>query len=108
MLLTLQVYTQTSNLRGFVYEKETGEPIIFTNVFFYRTTIGAATDVNGYFVISRIPPGDYTLMVSFMGFDTLRMPVTLKGGEVLTKNLYLTKSALVIEGVHITAEREEA
>ncbi|MDZ4204045.1 MAG: TonB-dependent receptor [Bacteroidales bacterium] len=100
--------TTTGTVRGFVYDKEGGEPIIFTNVYFQQTSIGAATDVNGFFVISRIPPGSYTLMVTSMGFDTLRMPLSIKVGDVITRNLFLEKSAVQLEGVQITAEREEA
>ncbi len=114
LLLTLlfvfsgAIYSQDASIRGFVYEKETGEPVIYTNVYLHRTSYGAGTDVNGYFVISRIPPGSYTLMVTYLGFDTLQIPITLKPGELVTKKLYLTKAAFMLEGVNISADREEA
>ena len=59
-----QSFAQFGSVRGFVYEQETGEPVLFTNVYFERTSIGAPTDANGYFAITRIPPGNYTLMVT--------------------------------------------
>ena len=65
---------QYGTIKGFVYEKESGEPIIFTNVFLKKTSIGGTTDVNGYFVISKIPPGNYTLMVTYLGYDSIVMP----------------------------------
>ena len=83
----------TGTIRGFVYESATGEPVIFTNVYLFKTSIGAATDINGYFAITRIPPGEYTLMVTYMGFDTLKMAVTVRKDELISKKLYLTKSA---------------
>ena len=82
--------------------------IIFTNVYLYKTTYGSTTDVNGYFTISRIPDGDYTLMVTYLGFDTLQFPVSIKGNTVITKNLFLTKAAFNLDAVMITADREEA
>lgn len=103
---TLQA--QEGIIRGFVYEEETGEPVIFTNVYLYKTTYGAATDVNGYFTISRIPAGDYTLMVSYMGYDTLREQVSIKGSQVITKKLFLAKAAYNLGEVQITAEQAEA
>lgn len=99
---------QDGVIRGFVYEKETGEPVIFTNVYLYRTSYGAATDVNGYFTISKIPAGSYTLMVTYMGYDTIREQVTLAKGQILTKKLYVAKSAFNLEEVQITAEQAEA
>ncbi len=102
------VQAQYGTIKGFVYEKETGEPIIFTNVYLKKTSIGGTTDVNGYFVISKIPPGNYTLMVTYLGYDSIIMPVTVKVDEVITKKLILTKAAYTLDVVNISAEREEA
>ncbi len=99
---------QDGVIRGFVYEKETGEPVIFTNVYLHRTSYGAATDVNGYFTISKIPTGNYTLMVTYMGYDTVREPITLAKGQVITKKLFVSKAAFNLEEVQITAEQAEA
>jgi len=71
LLLTTAARAQTGTIRGFVYDKATGEPVIFTNVILKGTTTGAATDVNGYYSISKIAPGTYTLMVTYLGYDTL-------------------------------------
>ncbi len=99
---------QNGTIRGFIYEKETGEPIIFTNVYLYKTSFGAASDVNGYFAITKIPPGNYTLMVTYLGYDTLRMDVNVKPDQIYTKNLYLTKSSVMLGTVSISAERQAA
>ncbi|MCX6245666.1 MAG: TonB-dependent receptor [Bacteroidetes bacterium] len=100
------VRAQTGVIRGFVYETETGEPVIFTNVYLYKTSLGAATDVNGFFSIMKIPPGQYTLMVTCMGFDTLQIPVTIKSNDLITKKLNLKKSSVNLEEVNISAARE--
>lgn len=107
LLITVITNAQEAVIRGFVYEKETGEPVIFTNVYLYRTTYGAATDVNGYFTISKIPAGTYTLMVTFMGYDTIREEVTLKKGQVLTKKLYMNPSPVSLQEFEVTAENSE-
>ena len=108
LLSNKTVQAQFGTIKGFVYEKETGEPIIFTNVYFKKTSIGGTTDVNGYFVISKIPPGNYTLMVTYLGYDSIVMPITVKANEVLTKKLILTKGAYNLDVVSISADREEA
>ncbi len=105
---TNSAQAQEASVRGFVYEKESGEPIIFTNVYLYKTSYGAATDVNGYFAITKIPTGNYTLMVTYLGYDTLKIDLSLNAGEVLSKNLYLEKSSLMLDMVNISGEREEA
>ena len=50
---------QTGKIKGFVYDKESGEPVLFTNVTIQGTTLGAATDVNGYYNIVDLPEGNY-------------------------------------------------
>ncbi len=101
-------FGQTGTVRGFVYEKKTSEPVIFTNVYMQGTSIGAATDVNGYFVISKIPVGDYNLMITSMGYDTLIMPISVSDNKVVDKRLYLNNATYALEGVMITADRGEA
>lgn len=108
LMLTSSILAQNGTIRGFVYEKETGEPVIFTNVYLKGTTFGSATDVNGYFAISQITPGDYLLMVTYLGYDTLQMQVTVRTNEIMSKQLYLEKGAYMLEQVQVSAEREEA
>ena len=102
-----RVIGQTGTIRGFVYETETGEPVIFTNVYLYKTSYGAATDINGYFAITKIPPGNYTLMVTYLGFDTLTISVSLKANDLLSKKLYLKKGSFTLNEISISAARED-
>ncbi len=95
---------QTGELRGFVYEEESSEPSIYTSVYLKGTTLGTQTNLDGFFTISRIPPGDYTLIVTSIGFDTISIKTTVKSGDLLTKKLYLKKSAIEIRAVDISAE----
>ncbi len=109
LLLGLQnALAQDAMVRGFVYEASTGEPVIFSNVYLANSTYGNSTDINGYFSITRIPPGQYTLLVTYLGFDTLRIELDLKPNDVLNKRLYLKESAVSLQTVNVTAERMEA
>jgi hypothetical protein len=96
------------SVRGFVYDKESGEPIIFTNVFFQGTTIGVSTDVNGYFSITKIPKGDYTLMTTSIGYDTASVKITIINDQIITHKLYIKRRAIQMKEVEITAEKQEA
>ncbi len=96
-----------ANIRGFVYQKESGEPAIFTLVYLKGTTFGASSDVNGYYSITKVPAGTYTIMVTSMGNDTLQESVTIKAGEILTKKLYLVKSPVKLKTIDVSAEQQE-
>ncbi len=108
VLFPFYLVAQYGTIKGFVYEKESGEPVIYTNVYLQNTSYGAATDVNGYFAISKIPAGNYILLVTYLGFDTLKMEVNVKANEIINKQLYLVKGSYMLEQVQVSAEREEA
>ena len=100
-------FSQSGNIRGFVYDKESGEPIIFCNVFLEGTTIGAATDINGMYNISKVQPGDYTLTVTYLGYDTTKVEIKLSPRQLLSQNLLIGESSIKLNEVKISATREE-
>lgn len=103
-----EALAQTGKIKGFVYEKETGEAVLFTSVYLKGTNYGAATDVNGYYLISNVPAGDYELMVTYLGYDTLKVAVSVSAKELVAQNLFLEKSSIKLAQVEISAERQEA
>lgn len=107
LLCAFVVQAQTGDIRGFVYEQETSEPSIYTSVYLKGTTFGGQTNLDGFFSITRVPAGDYTLMVTSVGFDTIRQAITVKPNDIITKKIYVKKSVIEFREVQITAETEE-
>lgn len=107
LLVSSLIYGQTGSIRGFIYDKSNGEPIIFCNIFLKGTQYGAATDVNGYYNISKIKPGTYTLIVRYLGYDSLTVTVSVKANEIVNKNLNIKQSAVVLGDIDVTAERQD-
>ena len=105
LLLTTTAFSQNGNIRGFVYDKNSGEPIMFCNVFLKGTTIGAPTDINGMYNISKVAAGDYTIMVTYIGYDTSTVNITLRAGKILSQNLEISESSVQLSEVRISAER---
>lgn len=61
----------TGKIAGFITDAKTGEPLPGVNVVLKGTSMGAATDIEGYYVILNVPPGTYTLEASFVGYKML-------------------------------------
>ena len=99
---------QTGVVRGFVYSKASGEPVLFVPVQLEGTTHGATTDANGFYTISKIPAGDYTLMVKTIDFEEYKDSVSIRNGQIITKQIYLTEGENLLESVEVTAEKHEA
>jgi hypothetical protein len=106
-LLIISSYAQNGSIKGFVYEKKSGEPVIFTNVYLEGTSIGSATDVNGYFNISRVPAGNYQLVVSYVGYDSLKQVVKVAPNKTANLKLFLKESSVKLEEFVVSAERQE-
>ena len=109
LFVNILAFGQSDNsLKGFVYEKSTGEPVMFCNVYLKGTTYGCSTDINGYFSITKIPDGKYDVIVTFLGYDTIKDPVELRNNVVINKKYMLTESSVQLEAVSVTAEKIEA
>ncbi len=99
------ILAQEATIRGFVYEEENGEPAMFSNIFLEGTTFGASSDVNGYFLINKIPAGNYNLKVTYLGFDTISVPILLVADKMMNKKFYLKRSSVELETITISGER---
>ncbi|RKY49628.1 MAG: TonB-dependent receptor, partial [Candidatus Neomarinimicrobiota bacterium] len=96
---------QAANISGYITAVKTGEPLSYANIILVRTDYGAATSVHGYYVITGIPPGEYTLRAMMMGYATREIPVRLTPDENLRIDLSLDVSVIQGETVTVTAER---
>ena len=99
---------EDNSIKGFVYEESTGEPMMFTNVYLKGTTFGGSTNENGYFNINRIPDGRYTLLITSVGYDTIRETFNLSKGQSVNRKYYMKETSQKLETVTITADKIEA
>jgi hypothetical protein len=107
LLTPVVLLSQTGNIKGFVYDKTTGEACMFANVFLENTSLGAATDINGYFNINKVPEGKHVVIITYVGYDTLRTEISLKEGGIFSQNYYLTASSVILEEALVSAEKRE-
>ena len=103
----LTLFAQKSSVRGFVYDKENGEPVMFCNVKVEGMPVGASTDVNGFFNITDLPAGKHILLITYIGYDSLRQEINLIDKQILNQKLELSPSMVQIETVTVSADRQE-
>lgn len=70
--IALQAGT-TGKIVGTVTDAETGDPLVGANVVVKDTQRGAATDLDGEYLILNLPPGTYTVTFSNLGYQTVQM-----------------------------------
>jgi hypothetical protein len=107
LLLPFMAMAQNATIKGFVYDKKTGDGMPSANVFLKGTKYSISTDVNGYYQLSGIAPGSYTVQVTFLGYDTIRFTITFKANDIINKKFLLVESATMLDEVDISAKQQE-
>ncbi|KAB5490967.1 TonB-dependent receptor [Flagellimonas hadalis] len=100
MALINYCFAQTTSLNGKVTDNS--EPLPLANVLLKGAEMGTATDVDGLFELTNIPPGDYILMVSSLGYLPFQTKITLGSGEAKTINISLEPSAENLDETVVT------
>jgi len=75
------LFANNYNFSRYVRDKANGEPLIGANIFIERTSIGAATDKNGYYEIKRIKEGEYIFKAAYIGYKTFSELVNVFGDD---------------------------
>jgi CarboxypepD_reg-like domain/TonB-dependent Receptor Plug Domain len=76
---------QNGKVVGKVTDLETGEPLIGANILISGTTMGAATDVNGYYIILNVPPNVYSIVAKYIGYKNVTNSNIEVQGNVTTE-----------------------
>jgi hypothetical protein len=93
-------------VKGFVYDKKSGEPIINANITVVDAKTGVQSDVNGYFSLT-LPSGSYTILATNIGYDSSIMTINLLPGSVLTKKITLGRADVELKGVEVSGRKTE-
>jgi len=65
---TTTAMAQTGTITGRIQTADKGKPIPGANVILMGTNLGAATDPDGFYIITNVSPGTYYLQASFVGY----------------------------------------
>jgi outer membrane receptor protein involved in Fe transport len=97
----------TGKISGYVYDAATGDPLPGANVLIRNTSMGAATNADGFYVILNIPPGEHEVMATYIGYATVQqtaVPVNIDLTTQLDFNMKV--EAFKGEEIIVTAERK--
>ena len=90
-------------LVGTVVNSDTGQPLGASEIVIRRASdgkiISIMTDMRGGFVVPRIPPGDYGLIVRRVGYEPIADVRSAQAGVVDTLRLKLTEKRVFLRGL---------
>ena len=100
--------SQNGTLRGHVYDAQTGSPLISANLQLKGTNTGTITDVNGFYFFTNVPSGDYNLIATYVGYDSISVPVKISPNTIVYKSVTMTESSVQLSEVSISSSREKS
>ena len=95
---------ETAVIRGSVYDAQTGAPLKDCNIVIAGTSLGVRSDVRGNFELEKIPFGQATVIASFIGYASQKLPLTI-AGPVLRLEIRLQPQTLASPAVIVPATR---
>jgi len=104
--LSAAAFAQEGTLRGTIKDAKTKEDIIGATILVQGINKGAATDINGFFSIAKLPAGSYSLKISYVGYDSkIYEGVKVENGQVTDLNLEIQEASSTLAEVKVVAQR---
>lgn len=98
------IQKKAGSIEGIVIDRDTYQPLPGANVIIIDTTMGAATDLSGKFLIKNIPIGTYQIKASMMGYQPeVKTEILVSTHRVTMVNFELSPTVLELgEGIVVT------
>ncbi|MBD3166891.1 TonB-dependent receptor plug domain-containing protein [bacterium] len=108
-LLALTVSTSFAGtpIRGFVIDKQSGEPLPVANVTVEGMQRGSSTNLDGFFAIPNMDPGTYTLKVSYLGYHGIEYDVEVTKDVMEPIRIELLPASVALEEVVYTVKESD-
>ncbi|MGH2568498.1 MAG: TonB-dependent receptor, partial [Bacteroidota bacterium] len=96
----------TGKIAGKVVDAQTGESLPGANIVVEGTSLGASTDIEGNYIIMRVPPGVYTVIASFVGYKRVQVEnIRVSVDFTTTVNITMEPGDIELEPIVVQGER---
>jgi len=96
----------TGKIAGKITDQSTGEALIGANIIVIGTTMGASSDIDGNYFILNLPPGEYQVKASMIGYSSFTFQKVRVSIDQTTKiDFELNPESVELEDVLVTAEK---
>ncbi|WP_289061242.1 TonB-dependent receptor [uncultured Zobellia sp.] len=99
--ISLNTSAQMGNIEG-VISDENGIIVPGANVIISDLNKGAISDFDGRFSLVGVPTGNYTLLISYLGYESVSQNVEVKEKETTSVSIFITPKTLELDGVEVT------
>jgi len=92
-----------ANVFGHIINAADGEHIPFINVLVKDTRIGTITDASGHYILTNIPIGEHTLIVTGMGFETKAIDFSIQAKQTIEIDVEVVPTDINLDAIVITS-----
>ncbi len=101
LLLSTHAFSQTGSIKGTISTND-GKPAPFVNIQLRPTNKGTTTLDDGSYILKEIPAGQYKLVVSSVGLESVELSIWVNAGETSERNITLSESAQKLAEITIS------
>ena len=105
LILLTTVNARGSTIEGTITDVRTGEQLMGANVMLNGTMLGAASDEKGYYLITNVPIGSYTVKAMFIGYESIEKEVRIEADTEYIIDMALKPSAIELQETKVTGEK---
>ena len=105
ILLPVLSLAQQGTVTGTITDESTGDAIAGANVILLGTNTGAAANNDGIYTIRNAPLGDYTLVVTAIGYSKTTAEVSISPGITKTVDIAMAVESVELSGLEVVAAR---
>lgn len=84
----------TGTLTGTIASEKDKSPLAFANVVILGTNMGSMTGSDGSYTVKNLPVGQYTVKVSYLGYEPQERPFQINAGQTVTLNFQLAEAVV--------------
>ena len=92
-----------ANIFGHIISTADGEHIPFINVLVKDSRIGTITDASGHYILTNIPIGEHTLIVSGLGFETKAIDFSIQAKQTIEIDVEVVPTDINLDAIVITS-----
>ena len=97
-------FPQSGSITGYITDSGKKEPLIGANIYVMGTSLGTASNDEGRYTIVNVAPGDYTLKISYIGYESKEFAITVAANERITQDFELDYATIEGKTVEVTAQ----
>ncbi len=95
------IFAQNATIAGAIKQADSTSTLSGVSVYLKGTNLGSATNGSGNFIITNVPEGNYTIVVSLIGFFTIKKEISIGAGDTMKMNFTMVESVSSLSEVVI-------